>query len=91
MASHPRKTPPETPPGRDKAGAPRRVRDQGSSGLALMGAGLEMAAVVGLLATGGWWLDQRWGTGPWLMVAGLAVGLVGETYKIWRIGRRYFD
>lgn len=39
----------------------------------------------------GWWLDQKWGTKPWLMFTGMAVGLIGEVYKLWRIGRKYFD
>ena len=35
--------------------------------------GLEMAAPIGL----GWFLDERFGTMPWLIVAGAVFGLVG--------------
>lgn len=32
--------------------------------------GLEMA----LPPAGGWWLDERWGTEPWLLIAGAVLG-----------------
>ena len=55
-----------------------------------MGAGLELGMTTALLTVGGWWLDQRWRPEPWLMIAGLAIGLIGGTYNVWRIGKRYF-
>lgn len=55
-----------------------------------MGAGIEFTAVTGAFAAFGWWLDGQWGTGPWLMITGLAMGLVGGTYKLWRLGRIFF-
>lgn len=59
--------------------------------LAMLGTGFEFAAVVVVLAGIGWWLDGKWGTGPWLMLTGLAVGTIGGLYKVWRVGKRYFE
>ena len=39
------------------------------------------AAVLGLL---GWWLDGRFGTAPWLLVAGVLLGSVGGFVAIVR-------
>ncbi len=35
-----------------------------------------IAPMLGLGALG-WWIDRRCGTGPWVMVAGLLLGMVG--------------
>jgi ATP synthase protein I len=35
-----------------------------------------VAPMLGLGALG-WWIDGRFGTGPWVMVAGLLLGMVG--------------
>ncbi len=47
--------------------------------------GLQLAATVvgGLLL--GQWLDQKWGTLPWLTLAGMVVGMVGGFYNLIRI------
>jgi F0F1-type ATP synthase assembly protein I len=29
-----------------------------------------------LLAAGGYWLDDRWGTDPWLVIVGAVLGFV---------------
>lgn len=55
-----------------------------------MSAGIEFTAVTAALAGLGWWLDGKWGTDPWLMIIGLAMGLIGGTYKLWRLGRIFF-
>ncbi|HKQ96636.1 MAG TPA: AtpZ/AtpI family protein [Candidatus Polarisedimenticolia bacterium] len=38
-----------------------------------------MALIAPMLALGalGYWLDRKFGTGPWIMVAGLVVGMIG--------------
>ena len=41
--------------------------------------GLELA----LPAGAGYWLDQRFGTVPWLSVCGLLLGLVAGTYHLY--------
>lgn len=59
-------------------GSPRR-----DDGLARYGAlGLQFAASVGLLAWGGHWLDGRWGTTPWLLIAGAFLGFLGSIVAI---------
>ncbi|MEE9212860.1 MAG: AtpZ/AtpI family protein [Phycisphaeraceae bacterium] len=70
-------------PGASKRGEPNPM--------VLVGAGVELGGVVAVLTLGGWWLDARWDTEPWLMFAGLAVGLVGGTYNVWRIAKRFFS
>ena len=45
-----------------------------------MSFGVTMAVSVFLGFWGGNWLDRRFGTGPWLMVAGLLLG-VGIAFK----------
>ncbi|MEO6709468.1 MAG: AtpZ/AtpI family protein [Planctomycetota bacterium] len=61
-------------------GRPRR-----DDGLSRYGAlGVQFAASVGLLAWGGHWLDGRWGTGPWLLLAGACLGFIGSIIAILR-------
>lgn len=50
-----------------------------------------MGLTVAGLALVGWWLDRRFETRPWLMLAGLAMGLIGGTYNVWKISRTFFD
>lgn len=57
----------------------------------LVGAGAELAGVVAIMTLGGWWLDGKFNTHPWLILTGLAVSLVGGIYKLWRLGRASFD
>ena len=45
---------------------------------------LEMALAPVLLALGGWWLDDRLGTSPLLVIVGLALGLVTAVMAILR-------
>ena len=56
----------------------------------LVGAGVELAAGVGVMSLGGWWLDQRLGTSPWLLVTGLSIALVGGLYRMYRAGMQMF-
>jgi F0F1-type ATP synthase assembly protein I len=52
---------------------------------AYVGLGFEIVVpiVLGLLA--GWWLDERWGTGPWLMMAGVLLGIGAGFYNFFRV------
>lgn len=45
------------------------------AGAQFMGAGFVFLSELGLMAALGWWLDGKFGTAPWLMVAGSALGL----------------
>jgi F0F1-type ATP synthase assembly protein I len=47
-----------------------------------LGAGLTFGAVIALFACGGLWLDRRWGTEPWLLLAGILLGLLGGTIHL---------
>lgn len=54
-----------------------------SSGTRYLGLGVEMAGAVGGLVLVGWWVDRHWGTGPWGILIGALVGLVGGmTYLV---------
>lgn len=41
----------------------------------LLNLGLVLAVLVLVGSLGGWWLDRRLGTGPWLLVTGLFLGI----------------
>ncbi len=51
--------------------------------------GIEMAASLALGAIGGGWLDQRFGTGPWLQTVGIVLGVVMAIQSVVRVVRRY--
>jgi ATP synthase protein I len=46
--------------------------------------GLQLAISVVALFFVGRWLDDRWGTAPWLMLAGLLLGAVGGFVNFFR-------
>ncbi len=46
------------------------------------GLGLQFALTMAVLGALGWWLDSKFGTLPWLMVAGIAIGAVGGMIRI---------
>jgi F0F1-type ATP synthase assembly protein I len=48
------------------------VRDLGR----FAGLGLQYALSIALLGALGWWLDGRFGTNPWCLVAGVVLGCV---------------
>lgn len=50
--------------------------------------GIEIAAAIGVGAALGVWADRRWGTEPWLFVAGLALGLGTAVRTIMRVVRK---
>jgi len=61
-----------------------------------IGAGLTLAITVGLFAYGGMWLDTRFGTKPWCLLACVLVGILGGMLHVirvmapemWPFGRR---
>ncbi len=46
--------------------------------------GIQLALTVVVLFFIGRWLDDRFGTAPWLMLAGLFLGIVGGMIKFFR-------
>jgi ATP synthase protein I len=50
--------------------------------------GLEVVLSVLLGFLGGWWLDGRLGSGPWLTLLGLAYGVAAAARALYRAARR---
>jgi len=48
------------------------------------GIGIEFAAAVAGFALVGYWVDRHYGTNPWGVVVGAALGIVGATYNLIR-------
>jgi F0F1-type ATP synthase assembly protein I len=62
---------------------PEKLKQE-SSWIQLSGIGFELVgAVVGFTLVGYWW-DRHFGTGPWALVTGIALGLVGGMYNLIR-------
>ena len=49
-----------------------------------MGVGLQFAGAILLFLFLGMWLDERLGTDPWLLIAGVFVGGAAGFYSIYR-------
>ena len=69
----------------------RRRKGDEPNPMALVGVGFELAGVVAVMTLGGWWLDGKFGTRPWLMIIGLVISVTGGLYNLWRQGKRFFD
>ncbi len=50
-----------------------------------LGAGMTLAASVGLFAYGGLWLDDQLGTRPWMLLLGVACGITGGMLHLIRV------
>ena len=48
------------------------------------GIGVEFAVAVAGLSLLGYWIDRRYGSSPWGLLIGLAIGLIGGTYNLIR-------
>jgi ATP synthase protein I len=46
------------------------------------GVGLELAGATAGLALVGYWIDERFGTGPWGVLGGFVLGIVGGMYNL---------
>ena len=51
---------------------------------ALSGIGFELAAAVAGFTLIGYWWDRHFGTSPWGLLTGIALGLIGGTYNLIR-------
>jgi F0F1-type ATP synthase assembly protein I len=49
-----------------------------------LGAGIQLGIGVILMALLGWWLDDKWGTTPWVLLAGVFFGAGAGMYQFIR-------
>ncbi len=63
-----------------KRGWDRALRDSGQ----YLGLGLSLAVCVLLGVGGGYWLDRRLGTSPWLLLLGGVFGMVAAGYQLYK-------
>jgi F0F1-type ATP synthase assembly protein I len=59
-------------------------RNDLSSSARLLGVGLELVASVAGLTVVGYWVDRHFGSQPWGVIIGLALGLIGGMYNLIR-------
>ena len=57
------------------------VREQRGS-MRYAGAGIQFGLTIALMALLGNWLDGRYGTSPWLLILGVALGFGGGTLSL---------
>ena len=60
------------------------------SWLRFSGVGIEFAAAVGGFGIVGYWIDLHYECGPWGVLIGVALGLIGGTYNLIRESRGLF-
>lgn len=58
--------------------------DDRNRGLRYAGLGIEFAAAVAGLTLVGFWIDRHFGSSPWGVLVGAAIGLIGGTYNMIR-------
>ena len=73
MTLNPSPSPDRTPVGSD---------DSGTSLSRLAGIGVQFGAVISLFALAGYWLDERIGSSPWLLLLGVLLGFAGGTVSL---------
>lgn len=61
------------------------------SALAVMSVGIEMGVAVSVGYFAGSWLDNRFGTTPWLMYLLLVLGIAAAFRGLWRTARKYWN
>ena len=55
-----------------------------STGAEYAGLGIQLGLTFALFALLGWWLDQRLGTSPWLLIVLVFVGAAAGFYSVYR-------
>lgn len=55
-----------------------------STGAEYAGLGLQLGGAIALFAFFGWWLDERLGTSPWLLLALVFLGAFAGFYSVYR-------
>lgn len=69
------------PEGHEDRGAGRTSASQAGE---VLGVGLQFAASIVLFLFVGRWLDEKLGTEPWLLLAGVLVGACAGFYSLYR-------
>jgi F0F1-type ATP synthase assembly protein I len=64
--------------------------DDSSSWGKLAGIGFEFVAALLMFGGLGWWLDGRWGTGPWLLIVGCGLGFAVGLWLMINAAKRTF-
>lgn len=59
-------------------------RESSTSGAAVAGLGIQFAVSIVLFLFIGKWADERLGTEPWLLIAGVFIGAGASFYAIYR-------
>jgi hypothetical protein len=83
----------DEPPGRDRDNPDdderrlKKLRKEylptgGFAGGDMATAGIELGLIFLILALGGWWLDRKLGSSPWLLLLGCSIGIVGGLYRL---------
>lgn len=57
-------------------------KPQGSDWVKYSGIGLELAGATAGFALVGYWIDKKFGTTPWALLAGVVIGIVGGLYNL---------
>ena len=61
-----------------------RTQRPRSTGAEFAGLGMQLGMAIALFAFLGWWLDERLGTSPWLLLLLVFVGAAAGFYSIYR-------
>lgn len=56
----------------------------------MAGVGIEFCVAVLLFGAIGWWLDRKFGSRPWLMLAGGGIGFAAGLWMLIRVARKSF-
>ncbi len=59
-----------------------------AEGVSYSTVGLELAVSILIGLLGGWWLDGKLGTSPYLAISGLGCGLIAGFRFVWRAAKR---
>jgi hypothetical protein len=73
-----------SPPGPQRTGPGRRLPALGEALRYAQSGTMLVAPMIGLGAIG-LWADRRYGTGPWLLLAGLILGMIGGFVNFFRM------
>ena len=67
-------------PGNDK----RKRREGMVQAGMMLGAGLQFAVTIMIATAGGWWLDGKLSTSPFLLIAGMLFGATAAFYHLYK-------